>query len=358
MNAGDVGIGAAPVLLRALFSDSGENIIAYFDVATDRAGSTSAFCCAELIQDARALGQLQPSCGNSTHAALKTCIFDRTDASGRTLLIGLGVGTSISPGSLLTLNAGVLFGLGGPVVSLTAAGSVVVDAAVSPTPPTCVVTAPSQVGVCQDTVLDGSSSSSGGGAVLKFVWSSPNSTSPNSTSPNITAADSLASRLRRASVGMGLSVVTIASLDAAPGLYFFTLVVTNSLGASASSTIAVYRSGLPMPEVAIAGPRYVQIESDSPLELAAVVTNGVVTSPPCKALMGDGSTFDIRWSLISSSSILGAPTQSTINGWQGRAQRRKLSIPSNMLQAGNRYEFRVTATSIPRYSLLIAYTIH
>jgi hypothetical protein len=281
----------------------------------------------------------------SSDRSLKTCLFDQEDTSGRTLVIDLGVGMTVSPGDLLMLNSGVL-ARQSPVVSLAATGSVVVETADSPTPPTAVLVGPSQVGTCQNATLDGSSSSSGGGAVLKFVWSSPNST----------AASSLADRLDAASAGMGQSSVdigldSVAHPEVGPGLYVFTLTVINFLGASASTAIGVYRSSEPAPEVAIDGPSNIKIDSDGLLDIAAAVT-----SASCTSLTGGATSFTIRWSLFSDNAMTGAPSQARIDSWQGRAQPRKLSIPANGLRGGYRYTFKVTASTVPRVSGATSYS--
>ncbi|KAH8075751.1 hypothetical protein JL720_10455 [Aureococcus anophagefferens] len=151
-------VAAPPRLASAAFSDTGAELLATFDVATDRAGFAAGvpFGCGAVLAFAG--------------ADAASCYW--VDASR--VSADVGPATAFSPGDNATLVAGVLRVRCAGRCDCDApanASSVVAAPPAAPAAPVAVLEGPTTVGACDGLAVDAYLSTGGGGRDLTYAWS-------------------------------------------------------------------------------------------------------------------------------------------------------------------------------------------
>lgn len=206
-----------PVLISAQFGDSGSFIDVFFDKTTNKGGSLGVSGdCTALFANATA----KFGAGNKC-----------TWVDGKHITVTLGQSTNITIGVLLSVLPIIydISGLGNPANSTPVA----VAAPAHPVRPVIVIDYPLTVQVCTSFVLDATYSIGAGGRSWKQIdWilsGYPPNTNVTTLSQKVRTTKSLSLSL----TGVELKPTTY------PGFYNFTLLLTNWLNETSSSTITV-----------------------------------------------------------------------------------------------------------------------
>jgi hypothetical protein len=170
----------APVLEKAYFSDTGSEIFVIFNSVTNRGGlQTGGGACSLLFQGTMSnpefgssvvLSAVEYALGADEWSSISTGPFNKcTWTSDTTVRITLGAGSTIVPNDLLGIVNGRIKASAN--AKLTSSGSILVEPPTNPPVPKAIIKGPELVGVCDDLVLDASSSENSGGRKMTFAWS-------------------------------------------------------------------------------------------------------------------------------------------------------------------------------------------
>jgi hypothetical protein len=221
----------APVLLSAVFSNSGSQLLITFDSSTNKGkgvvpNPSSSFACSYLLV--------------FSSASSSFCVFT-TDSLVTATLIGNATNPlQIVPTGAykLSLRASTIKAPCSMGVTCAYASSVIVtvQAAAKPIVPTVSLSAASSIGSCDDIVLDPTQSSGSAGRLWTRVSWSVTHSSLSSTQllPLLTYLNTTYSSTN--------SLVTIKNSELTPGTYTFTLSLTNFMDQTALVSVQVVMS--------------------------------------------------------------------------------------------------------------------
>ncbi|KAF4045315.1 GPS family protein [Phytophthora infestans] len=229
-----------PKLLDVKFLDTAAGLTITFDRAVYCTVYTSdSFACSVLFD--------LPSATDSTnyYGVSPTCTWLTGSTSIRFVF---GQGVRVVPGSTLTLRGSLLKSTASAELA-TPATTVTISSPDKPPHPQVLVSGASSLGMCDDLVLDGSSSSGSGGRPMTYTWMLVNTT-------NVTSAslDAVAALLTSATTTNNATIKLAASVLEADGTYSFILLAKNLFGKTGNSNeVLVKKSGMALPSVSIKG---------------------------------------------------------------------------------------------------------
>ena len=301
-----------------------------------RAASTTADGCASFLEAVD---------GGTARAALgtgATCSF----ASSTSLVLALGAGATVVPGSVVTLRPGVIR-RAPPLESLAMEGSVALRAPAEAVVPRVVMLAPESVGRCTETLtIDAGSSTGSGGRAFSLVrWS------VTAEAPAAADVAAIQSVLEAASAAGRLSVVLPRfPLGQSAQTITFALTLRSFLGQAASSThpVAVLTSGVvPAVRLSLASPLLLSPDAGS------LIIEPDVVLPSCNSSAGAqrvSAAFLWRPFLpattpaLAATGLLPAPDASALRLTSNVTSRSALLAAAAALRPGYAYGLRVTAT--------------
>jgi hypothetical protein len=309
-----------PTLLSATFTSLAQGIELTFDSMTDkgiaRVGggggggeSSSANGCEELLSFP---GMASASC---------------SWLSKSKLLITLGIGSSILPGDLMTVNGETLKAectlktsncpdwLHSPEQTLA------VQAPANALSPSVVLAGPSAIGICDNlTINSGSSSGSGGREFTNYNWTLM-------VVGDASADDKVAARAALATSDGLQKLFVVGTWLSAGGTFRIRLELTNFLGVTSSAEVMVTKLSLPVPMVEIDGGSFHNAYRSTGLEL-----NAVASAPSCVELGSMRIVYS--WTIGGQS----------VDGYNTATSPTKLMLPSlnQYLVAGETNAITVT----------------
>eukprot|EP00004_Rigifila_ramosa_P022740 TRINITY_DN6268_c0_g1_i1.p1 TRINITY_DN6268_c0_g1~~TRINITY_DN6268_c0_g1_i1.p1 ORF type:complete len:3072 (-),score=457.76 TRINITY_DN6268_c0_g1_i1:89-9304(-) len=296
-----------PSLQSAYLSPTGASIDISFNFPTNQPASTN---CVGLVEF--------PPLGVSIR-----CLW----SGPQNLQVTLGAGATVLPGDMINVKGNAIRAYTAYTTTQTlpfVQSSVSLTAPEVPAPVIALIVAPSTVGVCSNTTLSAANSGGSGGR----PWASIQWTVSVPAPPASGYDENLTTALQNwVSNFTGLSLV-LGPTDLQPGVqYSFSVVMTNFLGASSSTSTLVNKSGLPLPQVFITAGQFINAVRSRPLALA-----GRAFLSPCY-----GSTSNLRysWSQLSGPPIFLNPLT---------ASSRQTLIPAYTLSVGTTSVFQLTAS--------------
>jgi len=186
--------------------------------------------------------------------------------------------------------------------------------------------APRTLGICDDLVLDGTSSLGGGGRSLSYEWTvySDYDTTAMLLQMN---AESRAANNRVDTIQIPTDSLLVG------GRWTFTLRVSNWLGASDSTTVEVQKASQPVPLVDIVGLKVVNIRPSDPLTLTA---SAQLPDDQCpEASSQAGNVILYQWTQT------GGPALDFVGEVAQTANARRFQLPTNTLWYDQSYTFQV-----------------
>jgi len=334
------------------FRPDGASLAVLFDVPTNRGaapGASPTNDCATIFDAATlaTLGSL--AAGNST-------VYDSscTWPTPQQLVVLLGTAptlrpTSLDPTAAVAFKTGALTNSAGNSFAVT--GQYKVLAPSSTPQPRVRISAPTVIGVCDDLVVDASGSRGGLGRGLTYVFAVQGSTTADTTSAGQALQLTGSGQVNASAATSGVFTVPSSYLRAG-GIYTVTVTVTNFFGAAsqAQGSVTVTRLSVPAPRVAVRGGlSSLSIDQSQPFVVAADVT--AIDPSQCagtqftslSASATKAMTF--QWQLTSGPAITAAsfPNPTAFAAYQASLSSRVLSLPGNVLQAGQTYTFTFTA---------------
>ncbi|EQC33399.1 hypothetical protein SDRG_08915 [Saprolegnia diclina VS20] len=288
-----------PSLQSAQFGNTGADILLTFsrDVDLSSFPTPASFVCTRLLVFTTGFYGDVPTCGWTSKSSVR---------------ILLGKSPTVLPGD----KSQVIAGLKATATStLTMPTSyIAIQTPANPPVPKVSVTGPQNLGSCDDLVLDGRSSSGGGGRAMAWVWTIAN-------------APDIATTL----LALGTTAQTVslpASTFIAGGTYTFSLTITNFFGASGTSgSIVVTKASTPLPVVSIDGPSTVSLTKSSTLAL-----NSVATPATCGNTDVSSIALSFQWSMIQSSGVVTVVSSTSRNPRQLRLPLRTIAYGTYTVQ--------------------------
>jgi hypothetical protein len=298
------------------FNNLLNGIVVSFDLGTDRGGFSGTFDCTNVLD-------ITTSNMDTYFGTGSYCSF----SSDSTLKITFGQAATVVPGdnfvlkdlvfkssatgaSLYTMNQ--TFAVGQPANAIY--------------PQLSLKASSTAVGVCDDLILDGSSSTGSGGRALTYNFS----VSPGAAGVLVANISEVLALANAQSGGVGTYYVTIPSADMPRGgSMVFSLKATNFLGNTGVSIVTVKKLGIPAPIISIQGsnPR-TTLRSDK-LKLEAIAALPTMT---CLSFDISSAKMTFVWSELTGG-YTGSLTSSK--------NPRKLTLEPDSLDALNSYTFQV-----------------
>jgi hypothetical protein len=289
-----------------------------FNRATDRAGYTGTFACSKFL--GLTATQVKTYFGSGASCAFtSTSILKITFGSAATVvpydefaIRDLMLQTSASSASLYTMNE--TFKVLGPL---------------SPTVPVISLQASSTlVGVCDNLILDGSSSSGSGGRVMTYNYS----VIPGNDATRVANVSAVLDTANAQGNGKGKYRVTLLSDDMQKGgVYKFRITATNFIGEVGSSTITIKKLNVPAPDISIQGTNpYSTIRS---LRMTLQASAELPTLSCVDTTKLANSKMSFMWT-EETGAFTGALSGTSKNP-------RLLSVPVDTMDALTTYKFRV-----------------
>ncbi|KAG3037428.1 hypothetical protein PC119_g3630 [Phytophthora cactorum] len=315
-----------PKLLDAKFLDTAVGLTITFDRAVDRTTlTTDNFACSVLFD--------LPSATDSTSycGASPACTWQTGSTSIRFVF---GQGVRVEPGSTLTLRGNLLKSTAAAELAAPAT-TVMISAPDKPPHPQVLVSGAASLGMCDDLVLDGSSSSGSGGRPMTYTWMLVNTTSVTSTS-----LDAVTALLTSATTTSNATIKIPAPVLEADGTYSFILLAKNFFGKTGNSNeILVKKSGLALPSVAIKGGNLQGAYRANELVITASASypscSGPVTTDTDAAVSTD---VDMTFTWLQVTGDLTATQFKSTS-----PNPRILKLPARTLTVGVSYVFRLVA---------------
>ncbi|KAG3237801.1 hypothetical protein PI124_g17218, partial [Phytophthora idaei] len=315
-----------PKLLDAKFLDTAVGLTITFDRAVDRTTlTTDNFACSVLFD--------LPSATDSTSycGASPACTWQTGSTSIRFVF---GQGVRVEPGSTLTLRGNLLKSTAAAELAAPAT-TVTISAPDKPPHPQVLVSGAASLGMCDDLVLDGSSSSGSGGRPMTYTWMLVNTTSVTSTS-----LDAVTALLTSATTTSNATIKIPAPVLEADGTYSFILLAKNFFGKTGNSNeILVKKSGLALPSVAIKGGNLQGAYRANELVITASASypscSGPVTTDT-DAAVSTGVDMTFTWLQVAGD-LTATQFKST------SPNPRILKLPARTLTVGVSYVFRLVA---------------
>ncbi|KAG3185890.1 hypothetical protein PC128_g13159 [Phytophthora cactorum] len=315
-----------PKLLDAKFLDTAVGLTITFDRAVDRTTlTTDNFACSVLFD--------LPSATDSTSycGASPACTWQTGSTSIRFVF---GQGVRVEPGSTLTLRGNLLKSTAAAELAAPAT-TVMISAPDKPPHPQVLVSGAASLGMCDDLVLDGSSSSGSGGRPMTYTWMLINTTSVTSTS-----LDAVTALLTSATTTSNATIKIPAPVLEADGTYSFILLAKNFFGKTGNSNeILVKKSGLALPSVAIKGGNLQGAYRANELVITASASypscSGPVTTDTDAAVSTD---VDMTFTWLQVTGDLTATQFKSTS-----PNPRILKLPARTLTVGVSYVFRLVA---------------
>ena len=331
----------APALKSCKFDGSGGHLVIAFDQPTDQAGITAnEWSCAQLF----------------TFTDANTAICSWTSLSAVKVTFTTVTATSLKPSDILTVKVGMLRAAcrsgtncnsnhvlrsqhihneivrkdSISYVPLSSALSVIVQGPAQPVAPLIVIIVPTQIGACNDLLIDLSASTGNGGRPwTSVVWT-------------VLAENGGTGALKtflKSNFDPSLNYVIVPRNLLIRTTYSIGVTMTNFLGDSASSTSIVAVSGDPnLPVVSILGSLSRVIKASDILNL-----QGSAIQSNC----GLVSSLKYTWALTNSSGVL-------IDIKSTSADSRKYVAAAYSLNAGSSYKATLTVTTISSNGILLS----
>ncbi|KDO24507.1 hypothetical protein SPRG_22259, partial [Saprolegnia parasitica CBS 223.65] len=288
-----------PALQSAQFGNTGADILLTFsrDVDLSSFPTPTSFVCTRLLVFTTGFYGDVPTCGWTSKSTVR---------------ILLGQSPTVLPGDKCQVVAG-LKATATSTLSMPTS-YIVIQTPVNPPVPKVSVTGPQNLGSCDDLVLDGRSSSGGGGRAMAWVWTVTNA-------PDIAATLS--------ALGTTAQTVSLpASTLIAGGTYTFSLTITNFFGAfGTSGSIVVTKASTPLPVVSIDGPSAVSLTKASTLAL-----NSVATPATCGNTDVSSIALSFQWSMLGSSGVMTVVNSTSRNPRQLRLPLRTIAYGTYTVQ--------------------------
>ncbi|CAM9609510.1 unnamed protein product, partial [Discosporangium mesarthrocarpum] len=295
----------APQLNSAQFSDSLSYLKLTFDSSTDQGGHSGTFDCA-LIVDTTATEGL----GDSA-----TCTWP----SSTTLRINFGTSPTLVPQDSILLLNDVLQSSNVRATLFSNDQAVTVDSPANPVTVVSEVNAPAWIGICEDLILDGSSSSGSGGRLLEFTWTLASYTDGIDVT-NVTSTLSLYT-------GEDTLQLPYDVLESG-ATYYFALTAENFLGIADTSVIKVKKASYPAPKLSIDGSEVITVTTSDEVLVKMTASAPDLSCDTSYSL--DSLALSFEWSEPSGY----LDDVSTF----GTANPRVLRIPRGNLEPGNTYQ--------------------
>jgi len=287
-----------------------------FDKDSNRGGFTGSFDCTNVLD--LTTSEVKTYFGSGSY-----CSF----SSDSSLKIIFGQKSTVVPGDEFIITDLVFQTTSSTASLFTMNETFIVGQPSSPTIPVIDLSASStSVGVCDDLILDGSSSTGSGGRALTYNFS----VAPGSPGASVANISEVFNLLNGQANGKGKFRATVPSADMPKGeSMIFKLAATNFLGYTGVSTVTVKKLGVPAPLISVQGanPR-TTLRSDA-LKLHA--TAGLPTMT-CLSFDISNAKMDFIWTETT-----GAYSGSLVS----TKNPRLLNIPADSLDALTTYTFQV-----------------
>ena len=308
----------APAVQSAAFSNDLGSIVLSFSVALDQTAAAGASNCSLFFTAATV----------ATFGLSPSCVFRGSSS----LVVVLGYGASVLPNTNLAFasSAALRRCSGG---SMTA-GSVAVQEPVTPIVPVVTILGPTSIGLCDGVTLLGQATGLGGrpnSAAYSWSVSIGTTSDPTAAMPTPDFLDATPS-----STAPQL-VLTAAQMYDTGAYYFFYLTVSNFLGSYSTAQYAVFKSGLPLPQLLPQGGLSATYATSSPFYLAV--------TPVLSTCLAGSLVMNFSWAVSP-------PIASTIV-----TSRPQINIPPYSLPAGS-YAFTLTGTMTANSALFSTVTIN
>ena len=302
-------LASPPVALTSQFSSTARTILVQFDEATDRAGTFEPVECEFYFTDAAA----------ATLGDGKECLWQ----GDKDLLIVLGADATVTADDTLMLTSAasspsIRTKLGN---SRATSGGITVAAPANPVTPSVAIAAADSYGNCDEIVLDASGTSGGAGREMTYTWG---------LEPNVPDFTSLSAMMR----GQTGTVVTIEPYNLTAGTdYVFHLRATNFFGETATSSVRLSISALPLPQISVGdGNAIVHTTKDQELYLNARVVLSACMPPEL-------AQMTYLWSALGWSGTTAIVDELTLD--PRTLATRMLVIPKDMLKPGQHYDLQL-----------------
>ncbi|ETM39411.1 hypothetical protein L914_14437, partial [Phytophthora nicotianae] len=322
-----------PKVLDAKFLDTAVGLTITFDRAVDRTTLTADNFACNVLFDLPLATDSTNYCGVSP-----SCTWLTGSASIRFVF---GQGVRVVPGSALTLRGNLLKSTATAALAAPTT-TVMISAPDKPPQPQVLVTGATSLGMCDDLVLDGSSSSGSGGRPMTYTWILLNTT--NVTSVAVNAVTAL---LTSAATTNNVSIKMSASLLEADGTYSLILQAKNFFGKTGNSNeILVKKSGMALPAVSIKGGNLQRVYRANELVITATASY-----PSCSESVSTDTDASVSTGVNMAFTWLQVTGDLTATQFKSTSPNpRILKLPARTLTVGVGYVFRliVAMTSNPK----------
>ena len=267
----------APIMVSSQFSNSGQFVLITFSSPTDSGNTVDVtWACSTLFA--------------FVSASLATCTW----TSATTVTVNFVLVTSankpntyLTTGSPVTLLGGILRSFCQGNSAICASNPTATSATVltlspdEPSVPTVIISSPAHLSSCEDLILDATGSyGSGGRPYTSVLWTVSAFTSgANGVVVNLNSSAIQLYLNEFSTTNQVYIPITVLSSSLTVASYTITLLLTNFLGRSASTTKTVSVSTSPaVPSLRIIGPSYQSIETSSPLTILSAATQSSCAS--------------------------------------------------------------------------------
>eukprot|EP00960_Hanusia_phi_P069135 767009-Hanusia_phi.AAC.13 len=298
----------APIITEVRFSTSGVKLTALFDQSTNKANMVGVVSCVYLLSDVT-LAMLGDN---------PTCFWPADDS----FEIFLGPGSNVVIGNMIELRSGRVRDAAN--VAYYSNGGARVQLPYVPPQPAIVVRSAKMYGMCEDIVLDASTSYGGAGRKMTFLWG---------VRPGIPNEEAVTSYLTQ--IG-SVANCTVANSLLSPGTsYTFVLRVTNFLEQFSEQEIPVVVSQYPLPKVYIIGSSVRTVTREKGFSLEGYSALPLCNSSAVTANTSSDTTIVFEWRIVSDAKF---PLDSAT------VLSRKLWVDNSFLIVGATYIFTLRGT--------------